>query len=73
MNLIGINTANGNGAFGDTSREGVHDLGAIPGSGNQEHTYYVSINATLSNSIYGKSNTIMPSSTNIATIIYLGK
>ncbi len=71
--LLGGGHASGNGAFGDTSRGIVHDLQASPGSGDQDRQYYVTINASLSNSIYGKSNTIMPSSINILSIIYLGR
>ena len=70
--IIGGSRVACDGALGADFRV-VHDLAASPGSGDQDKQYAVSINATLSNSIYGKYDTIMPSSTNIATIIYLGK
>ena len=71
--ILGASRTNWDGAFGGTSVVRVHDLQATPGSGDQDKQYAVSINATLSNSVYGKSNTIMPSSINIFSIIYLGK
>ena len=70
--IIGGSIVKGSGAFGCDFKN-VHDLAASPGSGDQDKQYAVSINATLSNSVYGKSNTIMPSSVNILNIIYLGK
>lgn len=71
--IIGASAAKGDGAFGDTSRGIRHELMAVNSSGDTEYQYNVTINASLSNSVYGKSNTIMPSSINILSVIYLGK
>lgn len=73
IGMLGASHANGDGAFGGTSPGIAHDLMAGPGSGDREYQYDVSINATLNNNVYGKSNTIMPDSINIPCVIYLGK
>ena len=70
--IIGGSIAKGSGALGCDFKN-VHDLAASPSSGDQDKQYRISISATLSNSVYGKYNTIMPSSINVLSIIYLGK
>ena len=51
-----------------------HANEAIAGqSGTNGASYFINIDASRSNGIYGNSTSVMPDSVNTSTIIYLGK